>query len=154
GHARGVQVRGRLLHPQALHASPAPPRHRPGPGPGVPGLAIHARRRDGTTRPVPAPGRSDLRGLLIDRPNPVSLFVTFEGIEGSGRPTHARTLAAHLRAAGHEVLEPREPGGTPAGEALRALLLGPPVVPLEPLAELHIYCADRAQHVAAVIRPA
>jgi dTMP kinase len=84
----------------------------------------------------------------------VSFFVTFEGIEGSGKSTQLGHLATHLRAAGHEVVETREPGGTPAGLALRRLLLGPEAVPLEPLAELHIYCADRAQHVAAVIRPA
>jgi dTMP kinase len=84
----------------------------------------------------------------------VSLFVTFEGIEGSGKSTQLGLLATHLRAAGHDVVETREPGGTPAGLALRRLLLGPEAIPLEPLAELHLYCADRAQHVAAVIRPA
>lgn len=84
----------------------------------------------------------------------MSIFVTFEGIEGSGKSTQLGFLAAHLRATGHDVVETREPGGTPAGLALRGLLLGPEAVPLEPLAELHIYCADRAQHVATVIRPA
>lgn len=84
----------------------------------------------------------------------MSIFVTFEGIEGSGKSTQLGHLAAHLRATGHDVVETREPGGTPAGLALRRLLLGPEAVPLEPLAELHLYCADRAQHVAAVIRPA
>lgn len=84
----------------------------------------------------------------------MSLLVTFEGIEGSGKSTHLRALAATLRAAGHDVVETREPGGTPAGEALRRLLLGPEAIPIEPLAELHLYCADRAQHVATVIRPA
>ena len=52
----------------------------------------------------------------------MALFVTFEGIEGSGKSAHARALAAHLRAAGHRVVETREPGGTAAGSALRALL--------------------------------
>lgn len=85
---------------------------------------------------------------------PVSLFVTFEGIEGSGKSSHLRALAARLRSAGHDVVETREPGGTPAGQALRRLLLGAEAVPLEPLTELYIYCADRAQHVAEVIRPA
>jgi len=84
----------------------------------------------------------------------VSLFVTFEGIEGSGKSTHVRLLAAHLRAAGRRVLETREPGGTEAGLAIRALLLGPDAVPLEPLAELLLYCADRAQHLGEVVRPA
>ncbi|MCW5890079.1 MAG: dTMP kinase [bacterium] len=82
------------------------------------------------------------------------MFVTFEGVEGSGKSTHVRLLAEHLRAAGRTVVETREPGGTPAGAAIRRLLLGDDAVPLEPLAELHLYCADRAQHVATVIRPA
>ena len=84
----------------------------------------------------------------------VSLFVTFEGIEGSGKSTHLARLAAHLRGRGRAVVETREPGGTVAGEAVRALLLGAEAVPLTPLAELLLYCADRAQHVHEVVRPA
>lgn len=84
----------------------------------------------------------------------MSLFVTFEGIEGSGKSTHLRRLGQHLRARGHGVVETREPGGTVAGEAVRALLLGAETVPLTPLAELLLYCADRAQHVHEVVAPA
>jgi len=84
----------------------------------------------------------------------VSLFVTFEGIEGSGKSSHARTLAETLRSAGRGVVETREPGGTPAGAAIRALLLGAEVTPLSAQTELFLVCADRAQHVSQVIRPA
>ena len=84
----------------------------------------------------------------------MSLFVTFEGIEGSGKSTHLRHLATHLRTLGHAVVETREPGGTPAGTAIRRLLLDAEAVPLTALAELLLYCADRAQHVDEVIRPA
>jgi len=84
----------------------------------------------------------------------VALFVTFEGIEGSGKSTHVRLLAEHLRAAGYRVVETREPGGTPAGAAIRRLLLGAEAPPLAPLTELLLYCADRTQHVSEVIRPA
>jgi len=84
----------------------------------------------------------------------VSRLITFEGIEGSGKSTHLRHVAAHLCAAGRAVVETREPGGTPAGDAIRRLLLGPERVPLAPLTELFLYCADRSQHVAQVIRPA
>jgi dTMP kinase len=84
----------------------------------------------------------------------VALFITFEGIEGSGKSTHLRHLAEHLRAGGRRVVETREPGGTPAGAAIRRLLLGPDAAPLTSLAELFLYCADRTQHVHDVIRPA
>src|SRR5881275_3057313 len=82
------------------------------------------------------------------------MFITFEGIEGSGKSTHLRHLAEHLRARGSRVVETREPGGTAAGAAIRRLLLGPDAAPLTPLAELFLYCADRTQHVGEVIRPA
>jgi dTMP kinase len=83
----------------------------------------------------------------------VSQFITFEGIEGSGKSTHVRHLAGRLRQAGRAVVETREPGGTPAGAAIRRLLLGAERVPLAPFTELLLYCADRTQHVVEVIRP-
>jgi dTMP kinase len=81
------------------------------------------------------------------------IFVTFEGIEGSGKSTQARRLAERLRRCGHEVVLTREPGGTALGRRLRELLLaeGSPVLPE---AELLLYAADRAQHVAETIAPA
>jgi dTMP kinase len=84
----------------------------------------------------------------------VSLFITFEGGEGSGKSSHAVALAAALRTRGRQVVETREPGGTAAGAAIRSLLLGSEATPLTGLAELFLYCADRAQHVAELIRPA
>ena len=80
-------------------------------------------------------------------------FVTFEGIEGSGKSTQARRLAERLRGSGREVVLTREPGGTALGQSLRALLLasGSPVLPQ---AEMLLYAADRAQHVGETIAPA
>jgi dTMP kinase len=80
-------------------------------------------------------------------------FLTFEGVEGSGKSTQARLLAERLRRLGLDVLLTREPGGTALGRQLRALLLsaGSPVLPE---AELLLYAADRAQHVAETIAPA
>ena len=84
----------------------------------------------------------------------MSPFITFEGIEGAGKSTHLRRLADHLRGAGHAVVETCEPGDTAAGQAIRRLLLGAERVPLTPLAELFLYCADRTEHVDEVVRPA
>lgn len=81
-------------------------------------------------------------------------LITFEGIEGSGKSTHARLLREHLRACGWDPVLTREPGGTPLGEPIRRLLLDPASTPVHPLAELLLYCADRAQHVTQVISPA
>jgi len=79
--------------------------------------------------------------------------VTFEGVEGCGKSTQLRLLEQALRARGVSVVVTREPGGTPLGVKLRRLLLDPAVA-AEPLTELLLLLADRAQHVARVIRPA
>ena len=82
------------------------------------------------------------------------LFVTFEGGEGSGKSTQMRRAAAALREAGVEVLTTREPGGTPVGDGIRAVLLDRAHAGMQPRAELLLYEASRAELVASVIRPA
>jgi dTMP kinase len=81
------------------------------------------------------------------------VFVAIEGIEGSGKSTVVAGLAAALRAGGHEVVVTREPGGTPAGDAIREIFLSRDVA-ISPLAESFLVNAARAQHVRDVIRPA
>lgn len=80
-------------------------------------------------------------------------FISFEGIEGSGKSTQVRLLAGYLRTKGHDVLETAEPGGTKIGGEIRNLLLEPRNH-MDPLAELLLYYASRAQLVQEVIRPA
>ncbi|MDO5538078.1 MAG: dTMP kinase [Desulfovibrionaceae bacterium] len=81
------------------------------------------------------------------------MFITFEGVEGAGKSTAIRGVAASLEARGAKVLLTREPGGSGLGRELRRLLLGTSM-DLDPLAELCLFLADRAQHVARIIRPA
>ena len=82
------------------------------------------------------------------------VFITLEGVEGCGKSTQLRRLAAGLRASGFAVRELREPGGTAAGEAIREVLLDPGHAGLDARAELLLYEASRAQLVAEVIEPA
>jgi len=82
------------------------------------------------------------------------LFITFEGGEGCGKSTQLKILEAHLEAKGYEVVTTREPGGTPAAEAIREFLLDPANDTLSPVAELLLYEAARAQHVSERILPA
>ena len=81
------------------------------------------------------------------------MFFSFEGIDGSGKTTQARLLAAALRDDGHDVVEVREPGGTLLGETIRALLLDP-ASSIDARAELLLFSAARAQLVVEVVRPA
>src|SRR5271169_3697048 len=81
-------------------------------------------------------------------------FITFEGLDGTGKSTQLRKLAAVVRAAGHKVVETREPGGTMTGEKIRKVLLDSGTAGLSPLAELALMFASRAQHIAEVIEPA
>lgn len=80
-------------------------------------------------------------------------FITLEGIDGCGKTTQAALLADSLRKAGHSVCLTREPGGTPAGERIRELLLSPDRS-ISAEAELFLYLADRSLHVSEVVRPA
>lgn len=81
-------------------------------------------------------------------------FISFEGIDGSGKTTQAALLARRLRERGFEVVVAVEPGGTPVGEQIRAILLDRHNRELTPEAELLLYFASRAQNVVQVIRPA
>ncbi len=81
------------------------------------------------------------------------LFITFEGIEGSGKSSQVALLADYLTAQGRQVAATREPGGTPIGDQVRAILLDPKNRALDPKAELLLYAASRAQHIREVIAP-
>jgi dTMP kinase len=80
-------------------------------------------------------------------------LITFEGLDGTGKSTQMRKLAAVLREAGHKVIETREPGGTPTAEKIRKVLLDSGTAGLAPLAEMALMFASRAQHIAEVIEP-
>jgi dTMP kinase len=82
------------------------------------------------------------------------LFLTFEGLDGSGKSTQMELLAEELRAAGYDVLTTREPGGTPLGEAVRAVLLDPARTGMTARAETLLYAAARAELVETIVRPA
>ncbi|MCC6328176.1 MAG: dTMP kinase [Acidobacteria bacterium] len=80
-------------------------------------------------------------------------FITFEGIDGSGKSTQLRMLTGALRSNGIDCLSTREPGGTPLGRRLREAFLETEET-VAPIAELLLFAADRAQHVELLIRPA
>ncbi len=80
------------------------------------------------------------------------LFITFEGGEGAGKSTQAKLLSARLEGAGIPTLVTREPGGTPLGEDIRGLILKDR--PQDPVTELLLFAAARAEHMTALIRPA
>ena len=82
------------------------------------------------------------------------MFITFEGIEGAGKSTQIAMAESWLRGLGRDVLITRQPGGCSMGLELRRILLDARNTHLDPTAELFLYLADRAQHVAEVIRPA
>ena len=81
-------------------------------------------------------------------------LITLEGIEGSGKTTHARRLFSFLKESGIPCLLTREPGGTPMGEKIRDILLNPESGVIDPLAETFLFEASRREHVKEVINPA
>ncbi len=81
------------------------------------------------------------------------IFITFEGIEGSGKTTQVKLLAEKLQEQGFRVLKTFEPGDTQAGEKIRDLLLSPSIN-INPTTELLLYFSDRVQHIEEKIRPA
>ena len=101
---------------------------------------------------------NDLRFMVYDvRPAPYAPpvpFVTFEGVEGSGKTTQLALAAGRLRTAGRTVRTTREPGGTPIGERIRGVLLDAAHADLDPMAEWLLVEAARSQHLRDVVRPA
>jgi dTMP kinase len=89
----------------------------------------------------------DLRELRLP------LFITFEGVEGSGKTTQIKRLRRYLNRKGIPCKVTREPGGCPIGERIRKILLNPHHREMSPLSELLLYEASRAQHVREVIKP-
>lgn len=82
------------------------------------------------------------------------MFITFEGLDGSGKTTQIKQLVSYLREQGHDPLATREPGGTPIGDQIRRVLHSVNNDAMTPEAEILLYSASRAQLVGEVIRPA
>jgi dTMP kinase len=121
------------------------------------GMAALRQMDDKPGVPILADLISSLRGRPLpagDRATATGLFVVFEGGEGAGKSTQAARLAHALRSRGQEVVVTREPGATRVGAQIRALLLDGGSADLAPRAEALLYAADRAHHVATVVRPA
>ncbi len=81
------------------------------------------------------------------------MFITLEGIEGSGKTTQAGHIVEFLQSRGHNCVITREPGGTKIGKKIRAILLDPESKDMDPLAELLLYTADRVQHINEFVNP-
>lgn len=118
-------------------------------------FALRADRKEyGFARTARGPGRYDVVDEAVsERPAGQGLFIVFEGIEGSGKSTQVELVARALRAAGVDPLVTREPGGTAAGEAIRAVALDPDLS-INSIAELMLMLAARSVFVDEVVRPA
>ena len=81
------------------------------------------------------------------------MFITFEGIEGSGKSTQVELLQESLRKIHFDVVATREPGWGKVGKLIRKIILDYDDIEIEPIAELSLFCADRAQHIQELIRP-
>jgi len=82
------------------------------------------------------------------------MFITLEGIEGSGKTTQVNNIHRFLENKGHDCVTTREPGGTRIGNKIRSILLDPESKSMEPMTELLLYFSDRVQHVKELINPA
>jgi dTMP kinase len=126
------------------------------------GVAAFRQMDDKRGVPVLADIWASLRGRPLVVPELVArrgVFIVFEGGEGSGKSTQVELLAVGLEAEGWDVAVTREPGATEVGQRIRSLLLNrtagvAAAVTLAPRAEALLYAADRAHHVASVVRPA
>jgi dTMP kinase len=125
----------------------------------ITGISAFRQMDDKPGVPVLADLWGSVRGRPLSVPEPVSwsgLFVVFEGGEGAGKSTQVQRLAQELRAGNRDVVVTREPGATDVGVRIRQLVLdaGSAAALVSPRAEALLYAADRAQHVASVVRPA
>jgi dTMP kinase len=90
----------------------------------------------------------------LENNNEALMFITLEGIEGSGKTTQIKYLMEYFESQGKQCVTTREPGGTAIGNKIRSILLDPESKDIEPTAELLLYMADRAQHINSVVKPA